>query len=829
MVFGFRKRAQGPVEMTTEASPPRTESEGTPIKSETAHATGADGDVVTVDTGVDQLKKFQKTHQWDFNLDYDQIDTVNTVINNDDSEKAANFEHTLLEEDSPYFEVRSSVRNYDERMPANTIRAWFIGMVATTIVSAVNLLFSLRNPSINIAVYVIQLLAYPVGCFFARTLPNHQFNTFGLKWNLNPGPFNIKEHAVIVMMANVSLQGGVAYATDVLLAQEIMYKQKFGWGFQMLLVITTQCLGFGMAGIVRRFLIWPAAMIWPQTLANTALMYALHDHKPSDPRDTNGWSIGRYRYFLFVLLGSFTWYWFPGWIATGLSYFDWIVWIAPTNVIVNQIFGNQTGFGLIPITFDWTLMTAFVGSPLPYPLFSIVNTLIGVVIFFLIGGLGVKYTGAWSSDYLPIASTGSFDNTGKAYNVSRIVTPELTLDVAGYKAYSPLFLATFFTLCYGVSFGSLSAIVVHTIIFHGKEIVERARLARNQDADVHLKMMKKYEDTPNWWYYSLFIVLFALSLVTVLHWDTHLTWWAMIVAMLLAIVFLIPIGMIQGITNTQIGLNVLTEFIVGYMLPGKPLAMMLFKTYGYITMSQALYFLQDMKLGHYLKVPPRVTFFAQVAACLWASIVQIAVYNWAMGNIEDICDPEQPDGYTCPGATVFFTASVIWGLIGPARIFGAGAMYSALQWFWLFGAVLPIITYFAAKRWPSSPIRYLHWPIIFGGTGLIPPATTYIYLCWASIGIFFNGFIKRRFKGWWGKYNYVTSAGLDTGLYLSTIIIFFALVLPQKVNPPQWFMNPPADGNPNITNAFNNLDSNGAAIKLTVADGETFGPPPGSW
>jgi OPT family small oligopeptide transporter len=816
MAFGFRKRAEATEEPADSPEP------------QVAQASGIDSDY-TVEQGVDQLKKFKKTHQWDYNLDYEQIDTVNKVLETDDVEKTANLEHTLLEEDSPYFEVRASVRNYDEDVPANTIRAWVIGLLATTIVSAVNLLFSLRNPSINIYVYVVQLLAYPLGVGMATVLPNHQFNTFGVKWNLNPGPFNYKEHAVIVMMANVSIQGGVAYATDVLLAQQVFYGQHFGWGFQMLLVITTQCLGFGMAGIVRRFLVWPAAMIWPQTLANTAMMYTLHDHKPSNPAETNGWSIGRYRYFLYVFTGSFLWYWFPGWIAQGLSYFDWICWIAPNNLIVNQLFGNNTGFGLIPITFDWTLMTAFVGSPLPYPFFAIVNTTIGVIIFFLLAGLGVKYTGTWYSDYLPIASTHSFDNTGKSYNVSRILTPELTLDVDAYKAYSPLFLGTFFTLCYGVSFGALSAVIVHTILFHGKEIIERGKLARNQDADVHLKMMRKYKDTPDWWYYSLFIVLFALSLLTVLYWDTHLTWWAMIIAMLLAIVFLVPIGMVQGVTNTQLGLNVLTEFIVGYMLPGRPIAMMLFKTYGYITMAQALFFLQDMKLGHYLKVPPRVTFLAQSVACAWSAIVQVAVFNWALGSIEDICQPDQKNGYTCPGASVFYTASVVWGVVGPARIFGAGAMYSALQWYWLVGAAMPVITYFAAKKWPKSPIRYLHWPVIFGGNGLIPPATIYIYLCWGAIGMFFNGFIKRRFKGWWGKYNYITSAGLDTGLYISTLIIFFALILPQKVNPPQWFMNPPADGNPNITNAFNNLDTNGAAIKLKVADGETFGPAPGGW
>lgn len=205
--------------------------------------------------------------------------------------------------------------------------------------------------------------------------------------------------------------------------------------------------------------------------------------------------------------------------------------------------------------------------------------------------------------YLTHLQTHSFDNTGSAYNVTRILTPEKTLDVAEYKKYSPLFLGTFFSLTYGVSFGALSSVIVHTIIFHGAEIVERWKLARNQDADVHLKMMRKYKDTPNWWYYALFLVLVALSLVTVLVWDTHLTWWALIIAFLLSIVFLVPIGMVQGITNTQLGLNVLTEFIVGYMLPGRPIAMMLFKTFGYITMAQALYFIQDMKFGHYLKVP----------------------------------------------------------------------------------------------------------------------------------------------------------------------------------------------------------------------------------
>ena len=61
--------------------------------------------------------------------------------------------------------------------------------------------------------------------------------------------------------------------------------------------------------------------------------------------------------------------------------------------------------------------------------------------------------------------------------------------------------------------------------------------------------------------------------------------------------------MIQAVTNQQVGLNVITELIIGYALPGRPIAMMMFKTWGYITMVQALQFTQDFKLGHYMKVP----------------------------------------------------------------------------------------------------------------------------------------------------------------------------------------------------------------------------------
>jgi hypothetical protein len=155
-------------------------------------------------------------------------------------------------EDSPYPEVRAAVRNYDEDVPCNTVRAWTIGLTLVVVGASMNTLFSLRAPSIGLGALIAQIIAWPMGHGWARVMPTRQFRTFGLLWSLNPGPFNIKEHSIIVVMASVSFS--VAYATDIILAQLVFYKQDFGIPWQLMLTISTQSLGYGIAGMMRKFL-----------------------------------------------------------------------------------------------------------------------------------------------------------------------------------------------------------------------------------------------------------------------------------------------------------------------------------------------------------------------------------------------------------------------------------------------------------------------------------------------------------------------------------------------------------------------------------------------
>src|SRR5689334_17120628 len=83
-----------------------------------------------------------------------------------------------------------------------------------------------------------------------------------------------------------------------------------------------------------------------------------------------------------------------------------------------------------------------------------------------------------------------------------------------------------------------------------------------------------------------------------------------------------------------------------------------FKTFGYITMSQALNFVGDLKFGHYMKLPPRTLFMSQVVATTVSCFIQIAVLNYSLRNIEGVCTREQPQHFTCPGGHVFFSGKL---------------------------------------------------------------------------------------------------------------------------------------------------------------------------
>jgi len=86
----------------------------------------------------------------------------------------------------------------------------------------------------------------------------------------------------------------------------------------------------------------------------------------------------------------------------------------------------------------------------------------------------------------------------------------------------------------------------------------------------------------------------------------------------------------------------------------------IFKAYAVQTMISALNFTQDLKLGHYMKIPPRASFVAQAVATLLSGFLQVGVKTALFSTVPDICKEGQKSMLTCPHNRVFFSASAIW-------------------------------------------------------------------------------------------------------------------------------------------------------------------------
>lgn len=714
---------------------------------------------------------------------------------------------------SPYPEVRAAVSlDIDLDVKLNHWRTWTLTMIFVIVFAGVNQFFSLRYPSLTIGFIVAQIVSFPIGKLLAK-LPNYKPSFLPDFFQLNPGPYSRQEHGLLTIV--VSLTSSTSYAMNILIAQTNFYNQKLSAGYMILLVFSTQLLGYGAAGLTRRFIVYPASMIWPQTLVTTSLFNTLHTKEGAalDKMVANGWTMSRYKFFGIVSIFSFVWYWLPGYLFKALSYFDFITWIWPHNTVVNQVFGVQSGLGIIPISFDWTQATqAMSASPLATPAWVSANTYASTFIFFIIVLPCLYYTNTMYAKYMPMISSTTFDNKGKKYDVSKVLNDKLVFDEESYKKYSPLFVPFSYLLSYALNFAAVIAIFVHCFLYHGKDIVKKLQDQRHGGEDIHKRLMNNFKEAPDWWYLVLFVISIVLSFVAVCCYETQLPWWGLIIALCIAFVNFVPQGLLEGITNQHVGLNIITELVAGYIWQGKPLANMMVKLYGFIPMRQGLDFSRDLKIAQYMKIPPRLLFFVQIIGTLAAGLVNVGVQEWMRSNIDNICSPKQSDGFICANGRTIFNSSIIWGAVGPAKLFNPGKWYNAFMYFFLIGFFTPFITWLVAKKWPKHWVSRINAPVFFTGPGNIPPSTIYNYSLYFVISYGFNHYIRKWYRAFHVKYTYILSAAIDSGVSISAVIIFLCVSYP--AGSLKWWGN----------TVFNKTYDGQSMPFYKLGPNETFGP-----
>ncbi|KAL1654205.1 hypothetical protein SLS61_003210 [Didymella pomorum] len=254
-----------------------------------------------------------------------------------------------------------------------------IGISFTLLGCGLNTLYTLRFPSISLTQSAVQFLAFPIGKIWEKVVPDWTLSVMGWSLRLIPGPSNQKR---------------------------VFFGYQTGWGFEISITLAAAILyGFSIAGICKSIVVDPSSMLWPGVFANTALNHALHSSKAESES----------------------------------MYFTFVCWAAPKNTIVNQLFGMESGLGLVPSTFGWSQI-AYIGSPLVVPTWAIANVLAALVFWVYIISPALYYSNMWNSAYLPIQSNSVFDNTGKTYNIYLPITYALNQFGLAFAAIVSLFI-----------------------------------------------------------------------------------------------------------------------------------------------------------------------------------------------------------------------------------------------------------------------------------------------------------------------------------------------------------------------------------------------------
>ncbi|KAL9485335.1 hypothetical protein ACSS6W_004124 [Trichoderma asperelloides] len=305
-----------------------------------------------------------------------------------------------------------------------------------------------------------------------------------------------------------------------------------------------------------------------------------------------------------------------------------------------QVLSLDLFYGEKVLSNNWNVSTYF-GDPIVTPLFTLVNYASGMAFMGFIIAPIVYFKNAWHSGYLPINTNKVYDDSASLYDIRRILNANMTLNEEKYLAYSIPWLSSNQILKLGSFVMIYVAVPMQMLLWHRKQITQSLRSiwdrkTREEDFnDVHNRLMREYDKCPDWWYLIVIGISFGLACISVTIWPTGMPVWGVLLAVLFTILLQIPIGMLTAITNIELPTSILSLLIGGYALEGKALPNMIFTLYSYMSTSQAMNFVADLKMAHYAKLPPRVVFAAQIYATLIAALVAFAVNRWSYLGLSD--------------------------------------------------------------------------------------------------------------------------------------------------------------------------------------------------
>ncbi|KAF5136378.1 Oligopeptide transporter 5 [Metarhizium anisopliae] len=623
---------------------------------------------------------------------------------------------------------------------------------------------------------------------------------------LNPADFNSKEHTFMVIMGSAGSTSAVA--TQILAAQRLYYGSSPDKGAAIFLVIASQFLSYGIAGLLRSVLVQPAKMLWPVNIPVNTLLETLHRDR-SETRK-------RLRCFTAVFGGAFLWEIVPLWIAPIFQGVAIPCLARRDSLVFTNLFGgaqNNEGLGLLGLCFDWNYI-AGLSSPLWYPLCTLVNSMTGYLLCIVLF-MGVYYGNVWDSTNFPFLSQLLYHGSSNAtsfvqYNLTAILNPDNTINSTLVAEQGLPYLSGSYVIRLITTNVGITAAIVHLLLWNyndlkdgwaflrpsrlqrlfrvstyfswrghdsGEEAARRQRVVDDKDLDPHYKLMMQngYVEVPNWWYGLVLVLSFVIGITTLYKIGSTLPWWAFIVSNLFSALFILFFGAQMGLTGFQFDQQPVILMLGGYLLPGKPLANMYFTVFGFNGIQQGQWLLRDLKLAQLAHLPPKATFTAQMLGTVVGAIMDYVV-------MVSIVDNQTPALLSINGTNVwsgqnvqaYSTLAVAWSMA--KDMFSVGSRYQWVTLSFLVGFLAPLPFWLAWKLTGRDVFRDVDTSIVVWNCALLYVGVNSSLLMYFCLGIFAQWYLRRFHPAAFIKYNYLVSAALDGGTQVMVFLLSFAVL-----------------------------------------------------
>lgn len=687
----------------------------------------------------------------------------------------------------------------DPTLPIWTFRMCFLSFGLSCFGAVLGQIFYFRPQPVNVSSPFLQIVSYIMGKALEGVIPGptqhariRTPDTRFWRW-MNPGPFSIKEHVAITIMASTASSSSLAIS--IFAAQDLYYNVRPNAAIGILTLIGSQLIGYGLSGIMRSFLVYPTYAVYPHIMPQAQLFDALHRGKEALMQKK------RLKLFWIIFIAIFVWEWFPEYIAPTLTGISIFCLSNQKNAWFTRIFGGAAGnegLGVLSISLDWAYIGArstTIGS-LFTPLSTQLSLYAGATVC-MIAFAACYAMNTWNAQNFPFLTQLLYYENGTEYNQLAVLNPDFTLNPEKlaqqglpWYAASQLLFKVSRTMYIGTA-------ITHFFLWHSQTVYKTIiDYKAGKCDDLHYQKMKVYKEVSNWWYLAIFFGATALALATAYAAKSGLPWWALIIALFFSWIFIPVIGTLAATVGYAPSIESMVQMLGGALIPGKPIANMYFALYGYSPVVQSLSLLRDLKLGQYTKLPPRTTFAVQTIGTVVGGMLNFFIMKTVISAQRTVLlDVQGTNVWSGQQIQAYNSAAIAWGALGKP-LFAPGTRYAFVPYMLLVGLGFPIPFWLLHKKYPKFGFNYVFTPILVSELGILSVGINSSLLSSFVLAIFSQYYLREYRASWFRKYNFLLNAALDGGTSIMIFVYTFAVGGGSgKVIPfPTWALNPV--GNP---------------------------------